>query len=53
MRWVVSGGPSVRKWCRVLWSKGGDGEFALRLEVDGDGVYESYWDLGKLATSDG
>lgn len=49
MRWVVSGGPSVRKWCRVLWSKGGDGEFALRLEVDRDGVYECVlgpWEVG-------
>lgn len=50
MRWVVSGGPSVRKWCRVLWSKGGDGEFAMvRLEVDRDGVHECVrgpWEVG-------
>lgn len=39
VRWVVSGGPSVRKQFRVLWSKGGDGEVALvRLEADRDGV---------------
>lgn len=38
--WVASGGLSVSKWFRVLWSKGGDGKLtAVWLEPDRDGVY--------------
>lgn len=40
----------MRKWFRVLRSKGGDGEVALvRLEgTDRDGVYKSRRGLAKL-----